>query len=469
MPSTGGTPRLMNCNMKEMNSWHSWSPNSRWIVFSSKNRGPYTQLYLTHIDENGMDSPPVLLENLCFENRAANIPEFYPFDSSHFKKIKDNFSKTPQYFNRSALDAMSNKYYIRAMDDLNNAIKIDSNYMESYFNRMMLNIVLKQSNSNNDITYKKKVLDIAQDSLRRKPWDENYLSLKITLLSNMGRTEEAFEEAKLAIQKYPDSFKFHELLSSIYRKKNQSEKAIQCYKVMMKINPREKLRLNNLIADTYVNINQNNEALQMVNQLVKERPNDYDLLFSRAQILLKMKNFEMAKKDIDFLVSKDSSIYKYNRLLAQYYLNQGNKRLNYFQIKNNLQLLHDMYDKNNEDVEVIFELASLYLSLGDLKNSENWYNIILSYFPDNYEALKQKAMIKLKMQLWNDAIVIYDQLESNYPPEEEFYNNKAIAYIQNGNYSKALEYFNKTIELNPNNKDALFNRDKLKSEMSGLR
>jgi len=33
-------------------------------------------LYLTHIDENGNDTPPVLLEKLSIENRACNIPEF---------------------------------------------------------------------------------------------------------------------------------------------------------------------------------------------------------------------------------------------------------------------------------------------------------------------------------------------------------------------------------------------------------
>jgi Flp pilus assembly protein TadD len=59
-----------------MNSWHSFSPNGRWLVFSSKSRSPYTNLFLTHIDENGMDSPPVLIENTTAANRAANIPEF---------------------------------------------------------------------------------------------------------------------------------------------------------------------------------------------------------------------------------------------------------------------------------------------------------------------------------------------------------------------------------------------------------
>ena len=30
IPAEGGTPRLMNCNTDRMNSYHSWSPNSRW-------------------------------------------------------------------------------------------------------------------------------------------------------------------------------------------------------------------------------------------------------------------------------------------------------------------------------------------------------------------------------------------------------------------------------------------------------
>ncbi|MCK4343961.1 MAG: PD40 domain-containing protein [Bacteroidales bacterium] len=76
MPAEGETPREMTCNTTNMNSWHSWSPNGRWLVFSSKKRGAYTDLYLTHIDENGNDTPPVLLEKLSIENRACNIPEF---------------------------------------------------------------------------------------------------------------------------------------------------------------------------------------------------------------------------------------------------------------------------------------------------------------------------------------------------------------------------------------------------------
>ena len=66
----------MNCNTSLMNSWHSFSPNGRWLVFSSKSRSPYTQMFLTHIDADGNDSPPIYIDNSTASNRAVNIPEF---------------------------------------------------------------------------------------------------------------------------------------------------------------------------------------------------------------------------------------------------------------------------------------------------------------------------------------------------------------------------------------------------------
>ena len=76
VPAAGGAARRMKCNTARMNSWHSFSPNGRWLVFSSKARSPYTQMYLTHIDEDGNDSPAILIDNSTAANRAVNIPEF---------------------------------------------------------------------------------------------------------------------------------------------------------------------------------------------------------------------------------------------------------------------------------------------------------------------------------------------------------------------------------------------------------
>jgi len=76
VPVEGGEARRLRANTSLMNSWHSFSPNGRWLVFSSKARSPYTQMYLTHLDNEGNSSPAILIDNSTAANRAVNLPEF---------------------------------------------------------------------------------------------------------------------------------------------------------------------------------------------------------------------------------------------------------------------------------------------------------------------------------------------------------------------------------------------------------
>lgn len=88
VPASGGEPRRLRANTRLMNSWHSWSPNGRWLVFSSKARSPYTQMYLTHIDENGNSSPAILIDNATASNRAVNLPEFVNISPDGINQIE---------------------------------------------------------------------------------------------------------------------------------------------------------------------------------------------------------------------------------------------------------------------------------------------------------------------------------------------------------------------------------------------
>ncbi|MCK4373795.1 MAG: PD40 domain-containing protein, partial [Candidatus Brocadiae bacterium] len=52
----------MACNSDRSESWHSWSSNSRWLVFSSKrDDGLFMRAYFTYVDENGTAYKPFVL------------------------------------------------------------------------------------------------------------------------------------------------------------------------------------------------------------------------------------------------------------------------------------------------------------------------------------------------------------------------------------------------------------------------
>jgi len=76
-------PRKLECNCDcAMDSHHSWSSNSRWLLFTSKrDDGIFARMYLTEIDEEGHASAPVEVPTpggddvMCY-----NVPEFMKFD-----------------------------------------------------------------------------------------------------------------------------------------------------------------------------------------------------------------------------------------------------------------------------------------------------------------------------------------------------------------------------------------------------
>jgi len=88
IPATGGPARRMRCNRRRFNSWHSFSPNGKWLLFASKANSQFTEIFLTHIDQNGMDSPPVCLSRFSDSRFAANVPEFVNLPATAIRRIE---------------------------------------------------------------------------------------------------------------------------------------------------------------------------------------------------------------------------------------------------------------------------------------------------------------------------------------------------------------------------------------------
>ena len=80
--TTGQVRNMKEINSSDVESYHSWSSNGRWVVFSSRRYdGNYTRPFFAHIDKNGQASKPFELP--CADPdyhrqflRSYNIPEF---------------------------------------------------------------------------------------------------------------------------------------------------------------------------------------------------------------------------------------------------------------------------------------------------------------------------------------------------------------------------------------------------------
>jgi dipeptidyl aminopeptidase/acylaminoacyl peptidase len=104
-----GQVRAMDeINSPETESYHAWSSNGRWVVFSSRrDDGSYTRPFFTHIDAGGRGSKPFELPQADPDYhrqflRCYNIPEF----------MRGPVEVTPQSFARvlKASDGTPVKY-----------------------------------------------------------------------------------------------------------------------------------------------------------------------------------------------------------------------------------------------------------------------------------------------------------------------------------------------------------------------
>jgi len=100
-----GEYEKLACNSEFSESWHDWSSNGRWIVFSSRRAtGQFTRLYFSYIDQMGKAHKPFIL--------PQRDPSFY--DSFILLYNVPEFIKGPiQVDERALVDAVRTPHKIR--------------------------------------------------------------------------------------------------------------------------------------------------------------------------------------------------------------------------------------------------------------------------------------------------------------------------------------------------------------------
>jgi tetratricopeptide (TPR) repeat protein len=229
VPARGGQARRMRCNTPLMNSWHSFSPNGRWLVFSSKSRSPYTQMYLTHLDEEGNDSPAILIENSTAANRAVNLPEFVNIPPDGLVAISTPAVDMYKKFDHAA-ELGEKGEYEAAIVEWRELVTTNPDDARIHSN---LGAALAQTGR-----YEEAVLEFEKALELNAQYSQIYHNLGRTLLA-AGRPDEAILALQKGLQYYPESADLHNHLGLALASKSRIDEAKVEFEKALEINPND--------------------------------------------------------------------------------------------------------------------------------------------------------------------------------------------------------------------------------------
>ena len=464
MPASGGTARLMNCNTGNMNSWHSWSPNSRWLVFSSKQKGPYTQLYLTHIDENGNDSPPVFLENLAFEKRAANIPEFFSNKFPRLTKMTDNFSANALYYNRLAALSIKDKEYKDALASIEKTLSDDSTFYEAYKNKLSINLILGRSKSKDDLHDRTTAGRIIDRQLKNSPGNESLIVDRGELRLLMDDFEGALHDGMQVVRANPENYRGYELLSTTYQKTAKWNEAISTLKKMIELQP-DNTQLKYTLATIYQNVGQEWQSMDLLNSLIAKYPGESSLYLSRAGLFLAKGDNSSAKADYDKAISADPQNYACYRERANFFRSNSSKDDAIKDYQKSLSLLEEDMKKNPQNAPLIVTHAEITELTGNTKAALDEYENYLRSWPLNYKVLERTGQIYYSLKQLQPAINAYSVIIDNFPGSSKIFFRRGLVWQQAGNVQNALNDFNNAIIIDPDQFPSYFFRARIRNQM----
>ncbi len=314
--SQGGEARRLECNTSRMNSWHSWSPNGKWLVFSSKAFSDYTQLFLTHIDESGHSTPPVLLEQFTSSDRAANIPEFVNAPPTAIRKIQQAFvddtshRRAADEFVRGGDYASAEAHYLKSLEANPENVEALAKYgflLLTYMKNTdrsieVLSKAVQLSPGYYDAQHN---LGIALIERERFPEAEVHLKEAARLdpenfetranlawaLSSQGKWPEATAQLEVALKIKPDSAQAQNRMGQALHKQGQAQGAFVCFEKAVALEPKLAEARYNLGA-SLAEMGKFQDALPHIEEAIRLEPGKMNWQEFYGRVLVEMGDFD---------------------------------------------------------------------------------------------------------------------------------------------------------------------------------
>jgi tetratricopeptide (TPR) repeat protein len=287
VPFEGGKARALNANLATMNSWHSFSPNGRWLVFSSKARSPYTQMYLTHIDEQGNDTPAILIDNSTAANRAVNLPEFVNIPQNYWDKLEAPLAAFFHEFDTAA-DLRRAGKLDEAIEHYKKALELSPGDAKTFFE---LGEALEQKGNVTEAVEQYKAALNADPTSSRN--EAVYADLGYAL-ARVGKLDESIESFTKALAATPGDPQAHAGLGAAMLEQGRLDESIEHCRMALEADP-DSAPAHNTLGAALARNGDLQDAAEHLEKAVELTPDCFECQFNLGRVMAAQSRFNEAQ------------------------------------------------------------------------------------------------------------------------------------------------------------------------------
>lgn len=382
-----------------------------------------------------------------------------PLAYEQLMSIYENTDRYKYYIYRGNKNSLEGKLEF-AVNDFKKALANASEETQIVMTRLTLANIYKQLGNTLKALDEYNVI-LEYDNLH----EEIFLQLADLYLQDEAYSS-AIDALMRAKQKGFDTDKINEGLAAVYLKSGDPKKAIEFTKdELLKI--QAMLEIGE-IENAY-------EKLKNLPEEFKSSPRYYTLM---AQYCYSSKDFEKALEYIDEynkLVPNSPLTYQMRALVYDENGDEFNAHLNwgkYNIIRKNTDIAINEFlnavQLKDDDIDLLFTLAALLTDNGESNHAAEYYEKIVKLEPNNKEALKKLAAFREGIGDYKMQVHYLEKIVEADDKDLQALKELAKAYEKIKSNKKAIEIYNKYLELVKDPVDHKMAKDRLDKLMSGV-
>lgn len=399
----------------------------------------------------------------CSEIRPHAADPYY--QKSLIATQIDEHRKAINFGKKAVKYAPNNKWYrlnlanLYIKSDVIDSARIQYEYLVEKMNINDLDMVFKLAQLHQKSENYQKALEYYNEIEARIGLNEQISQLKKRIYAKIGEKEKAYSEIKKLIDNFPDESKYYGMLAELYATFNEYEKAEKMYDKLFQIDSTNNLGQLSLVR-YYNKKGEVEKALDIYeNQII---PNN--TIAFRNKMLIFMNFLQQSEELLQYADRFKNSLDTLDRyypdkmevdaLYADLYL----KTKNFKKAVGHLETL-----ATGPKSKYIYweQLLSIYSYLGQFEKMFQYGQQALKEFDNKPRLYLLSGIGALQINKPNTAITLLEEgtqyIEDNRSMRVQFFTQLGEAYHQIENYKQSDHYFQKVLELDPNNKLVLNN------------